>query len=118
MVVVKGTYDWLEEEYDPEKGREIEEYYSKFNCKYMINDEEKVEVACHIEQGPTVITHARSSGISKVLSDPPQDFNGVKGFQFVSELADPRMEPNQIREALMSEIATVFDFVRDPLSRQ
>lgn len=116
MVLVKGTYDWLEEDHDEETSEyDMEEYFSKYNCRYNINEEEKVEVSCQIEQGPSVITHSRSSGVQREIKNISEDFFGVRGFTFVSETARPDMSPNEMKKALIDEIGGIFDFVRDPL---
>lgn len=116
MVVVKGTYDWLEEDCDEKTNNyDMEEYFSKYNCRYNINEEKKVEVSCQIEQGPSVITHSRSNGIQRKIENISEDFFGVRGFTFVSEMATPDMNPDKIKNVLIDEIGGIFDFVRDPL---
>ena len=57
MNMIKGSYDWLENN-DGEDAEGLDQYYSKYNCKYKTNAGDKINVSCAIEQGPTVITNA------------------------------------------------------------
>lgn len=111
--MIKGSYDWLEHT-DGDHTDGFDQYYSKYNCKYKTNAGNKLVVSCAIEQGPTVITNARSPthGNQSVI-DPK--FYGVKGFSFVSEKASPFMKRKERERKIKSEISRIFDFIRNPL---
>jgi len=111
--MIKGAYDWLENGND-EKGESLDQYYSKYNCKYRKNAGDKIIVSCKIEQGPTIITNARSSIQGNIPTIDPR-FYGVKGFSFISEKTTPFMKKKERERKLRNEISHIFDFIRNPL---
>ena len=111
--MIKGTYDWLEEDWDDKtNGYDMEEYSSKYNCKYTPIRDNNIEVLCEIEQGPSIITNSRSPITIKPIE---KRFFGVKGFSFVSDQAKSTMTHTEIQNTVIEEIAGIFDFVRNPL---
>lgn len=105
-MVLEGSYYFLEEEKN-----QFEEYESKYNCRYHENAFNQIEVQCAIEQGPSVITHGRSGDRS---DPPPNTFNGVRGFSFISKTTDPKMPSKMAEKNLSEEIGFILDFVRNP----
>jgi hypothetical protein len=107
-MVIKSSYYFLENDGD----NSVEKFKTPYNCRYQKTDKNEVEVVCHIEHGPSVISHGRT--VSRLMEDIPETFNGVRGFSFVSKTTDGNMDKHKIKKNLTEEIEQIFDFVRDP----
>lgn len=105
--MIIGKYYFLDEN--------MEKNASKYECQYIANDKNEIDVSCLIKSGPEIISNGRTvKRIVNPLENEMDTFYGVRGFSFRSKNAKSDMPENEIRNNLSDEIHNIFDFMRDP----